>query len=216
MAAPKKVDYDLIEPGWRAGILSPKQLAKKHTEETGENVSHMAIIKHFTKLGVPRDLKAKIQAKAEAMVTGAMVTGKVTDKPSIPEREIIESNARVQADTLLAHRSDIQRGRTLTMQLLAELEAETGNIELFQNLGEILRKGDDAIALDKLNELYRKIIAMPSRVDAAKKLSDTLKNLIGLERQALGLSENGGLPPDVEQIGRIEWVVMRHRGDGKI
>ena len=27
MAAPKKVDYEAIEPGWRAGIKSPEQLA---------------------------------------------------------------------------------------------------------------------------------------------------------------------------------------------
>ena len=54
MAAPKKIDYDRIEPGWRAGLLSPHQLAAAYTEETGQKVSHAAIIKHFKKAGIAR------------------------------------------------------------------------------------------------------------------------------------------------------------------
>lgn len=57
MPARKKVDYERIEPGWRAGVLSPAQLAAEYTEATGVSVSHAAIIKHFKKLGVPRDRK---------------------------------------------------------------------------------------------------------------------------------------------------------------
>ena len=41
-----------------------------------------------------------------------------------------------------------------------------------------------------MNELYRKVIDTPSRVDSTKKLSDTLKNLIGLERQAWNMADN--------------------------
>ena len=62
----------------RAGILSPRQLAAQYTEETGDPVSHAAIVNHFKKAGIDRDLAAKIRAKADAMVTQAMVTGKVT------------------------------------------------------------------------------------------------------------------------------------------
>ena len=76
MAAPKKIDYDRIEPGWRAGLLSPHQLAALYTEETGQKVSHAAIIKHFKKSGIARDLSSKINDRANAMVTEAMVTGK--------------------------------------------------------------------------------------------------------------------------------------------
>ena len=59
MPAKKRVDYDRIEAGWRAGVLSPHQLAAQYTAESGEPDSHPAIIKHFTKLEVPRDLSAK-------------------------------------------------------------------------------------------------------------------------------------------------------------
>ncbi|MNW02939.1 hypothetical protein D3C71_1988010 [compost metagenome] len=42
---------------------------------------------------------------------------------------------------------------------------------------------------DRLNELYHAIISMPERVKSMKALSETLKNLIGLERQAYSMDE---------------------------
>lgn len=47
----------------------------------------------------------------------------------------------------------------------------------------------DSNGRDKLNELYNSIISLPERVKSAKALSETLKNLIGLERQAYGLDD---------------------------
>ena len=40
-----------------------------------------------------------------------------------------------------------------------------------------------------LNDIYAKIISLPGRVKAMKDLSDTLKTLVGLEREAFGLNE---------------------------
>ena len=122
MAAPKKVDYERIEPGWRAGILSPAQLAAEYTEATGVSVSHAAIIKHFKKLGVPRDLTAKVRAKADAMVMDAMVTGKVSSVTTKRDAEIIDESATRQAIVRLTHRTDISRARNVVMSLFEELE----------------------------------------------------------------------------------------------
>ena len=93
MAAQKKVDYEAIEPGWRAGIKSPAQLAAEYTEATGISVSRSAIIKHFEKRGVPRDLSAKVHAKADAMVAEAMVTGKVSTVTTMADATIINAAA---------------------------------------------------------------------------------------------------------------------------
>ena len=51
----KNVNYDLIEAGWRAGLLSPRQLALAYTKETGQSVSHAAIIKRAQRDGWERD-----------------------------------------------------------------------------------------------------------------------------------------------------------------
>jgi hypothetical protein len=199
MAAPKKVDYDRIEPGWRAGLKSPHQLALEYTAATGVACSHAAIIKHFKKLGIERSLAAKIKAKAEAMVTQAMVTGKVTKETLARDVDIINVGAMELANVQLSHRKDIQRYRNLCDKLLNEIELQTGERITFEELGEMMHKPNDK-GIDRLNELYMKSISMPSRVDSAKKLVDTLKTLIGLEREAFGIDERGSLTKSLEDL----------------
>lgn len=186
MAAPKKIDYERLEPEWRAGVKSPAQLASEYTKATGISVSHAAIIKHFKKLGVPRDLGTKVKAKAAAMVTESMVTGKVSVVTTKRDSEIIDEAALTVANIQVSHRTDISRSRTLAMSLLKELEIETGNLDLFEQLGELLRSEDDK-GQDKCNDIYRKVISSASRIDSTKKLADTMKTLIGLEREAYNI-----------------------------
>ena len=192
MAAPKKIDYDRIEPGWRAGLLSPHQLAALYTEETGQKVSHAAIIKHFKKSGIARDLSSKINDRANAMVTEAMVTGKVTSKPSIPDSLIIEQGSVQVATVKLAHRRDIHRARNLANALLDELEKQTDPITLalLADLGELLRNPDDK-GMDKLNDLYHAIIALPERSKTMKVLVESLQKLVDMERTAFGMDAKG-------------------------
>lgn len=191
MAAPKKIDYDRIEPGWRAGLLSPHQLAALYTEETGQKVSHAAIIKHFKKSGIARDLSSKINDRANAMVTEAMVTGKVTSKPSIPDSSIIEQGSVQVATVKLAHRHDIHRNRAIVARLMDELEEQVGpgNAALLAELGDMLRNPDES-GQDKLNDLYRRIISLPERAKTAKTLAETLRITVDMERQAFGMDKD--------------------------
>ncbi len=214
MAATKKVDYDRIEPGWRAGIASPRQLAAQYTEETGQPVSHTAIISHFKKAGIDRDLSAKIQAKADAMVTEAMVTGKVTAKPTIPEKQVIEDGALKIAEVRISQRADIKRARGIVANLMIELEGQTGGdtAALLEELGELMRNPDDK-GMDKLNDLYQKVISLPGRAKTMKDLGESLRVLVGLEREAYGMNgKDGDEPPsgfggkalsDVERAVRL-------------
>lgn len=197
MAARKRVDYDRIEAGWRAGLLSPHQLAAQYTEETGEPVSHAAIIKHFKKQGTPRDLSAKIKAKSDAMVTAAMVTEKVTPETIKRDRDIVDSGAEALTTVRLAQRKDIQRARGITMRLLEELEYQTGadNVCLLEQLGDLLRSEDDK-GQDKLNDLYQKIISLPGRAKTMKDLGESLRVLVALERQAFGLDDKDNATVD--------------------
>lgn len=188
MAAQKKVDYEAIEPGWRAGIKSPAQLAAEYTEATGISVSRSAIIKHFDKLGVPRDLRAKVHAKAEAMVAEAMVTGKVSTVTTVADATIINAAAVDVATIRISHRKDIALSRTLCMSLLGELQAQTANLPGLVELGEILRQPNENGA-DRLNDIYRAVISLPERSKTMKALTESLKNLVGMEREAYGLDE---------------------------
>lgn len=193
----QKIDYDRIERGWRAGILSPRQLAAAYEEETDQKVSHAAIIKHFTKLGIPRNLAEKIKAKSDAMVTQAMVTEQVTPVTIKRDQQIIEDAATQLTYVRLNQRKDIQRSRKIAMSLFDELEMMVGqeNVKLLEMLGELMWSPDDK-GNDKVNDLYMKIISMPGRVKSMKDLSDTLKTLIALERQAFGLDDENNKPVD--------------------
>jgi len=176
-------DWERIEADYRAGLLSVREIA------ASQGISHTAIQKRAKAEGWERDLGAKIKAKAEALVAKREVAKTVATEAAATERIIVEANAEVIAGVRMAHRTDIARARRLAMSLLDELEVETGSLDLFTELGELLRSEDDK-GQDKRNDVYRKVISSAGRIDGMKKLAETLKVLIGLEREAYGIAEN--------------------------
>ena len=122
------------------------------------------------------------------MVMESMVTGKVSSETIKRDADVIEANAQAIANALLSHRKDIARNRGLANKLLTELEAQVDSPEEFEKLGELMYSPDDK-GMDKLNDLYKKVTSLPSRIDSAKKLGETLKVLIALEREAYGVDK---------------------------
>jgi hypothetical protein len=188
MAEGKKVtDWERIESDYRAGLLSVREIA------AAQGISHVAIAKRAKRDGWTRDLGAKIKAKAEALVTSRTVTSEVTAERAVTDKAIIEANAEVIANVRLGHRKDIGRARTLAMSLLAELEAQTTDRELFAKVAELLSgSGDEAdqVSLpDKMMDLYRAVTSLPGRTKTMKDLGDTLHKLITLEREAYNIAD---------------------------
>lgn len=174
------VDWEAIERDYRAGIKTLRQIA----DENG--ISHVAINKRAKRDGWSRDLSAKIASKADDLVTKEMVTKLVTSKTRISENQIIEANARAIVDVVRSHRSQIHRGLAIVQSLFDELESQTADKALYHQLGDLLYAPDDK-GVDKLNEIYRKAMSLPSRADTAKKLVETLKNLVSVEREAFNI-----------------------------
>jgi hypothetical protein len=175
-------DWERIEADYRAGILSTREIA------SAAGVSHTAINKRAKKDGWVRDLKARIQAKAEELVSRREVSKEVSSQQAATERQIIEANAERIAQVRGEHRADIQRVRALALNLLGELEGQSASLEDLAALGEMLRNPDEN-GQDRRNDLYLKIISTPSRIDSAKKVAETLKNAITMEREAYGLDD---------------------------
>lgn len=185
MAQEKKAapDWERIEADYRAGLLSVREIA------ASQKISHVAIAKRAKRDGWERDLSKRIQDKADALVTSRAVTSLVTTEKAVTDRTIVEANAEVIANIRLLHRTDIARSRRLAMALLSEVEAQTSDLELFDRLAElVIDTGNDAES--KLLEAYRRVISTPGRIDGMKKLAETLKTLIGLEREAYGLTDS--------------------------
>lgn len=196
MAQEKKIapDWERIEADYRAGLLSVREIA------ASQGVSHVAIAKRAKRDGWVRDLGQKIKAKADSLVTNQAVTTSVTTEKAVTDKAIVEANAVVIANIRIAHRTDIARSRALAMSLLGELETQTGNLELFDQIEKLLNEqygkdGEKATeaALAKLNEGYRKALSLSGRASMMKSLADTLKTLIALEREAYNVGD--GTPP---------------------
>jgi hypothetical protein len=186
MAAEKKApDWERIEHDYRAGILSLREIAKD------AGITEGAVRKRAKRDGWERDLAAKIQAKADALVRKAEVRGQYA---AATERDIIEANAERIAQVRGEHRADITRMRALVLRLLAECEAEAGDPALFAELGDILRSADEN-GTDRLNDAYHKAIALPTRIKSVKELADTLKTLVALEREAYDIAPSTGSQP---------------------
>lgn len=209
-----KPDWEAIESAYRAGVLSVRELAGKY------GISHQAISKRAKKDGWERDLKAKVQAKADALVAKREVARQVATESTISERQLIEATAEVIATVRMEHRGDIRRARELTNTLFDELAGECGDVAALEQLGELMRREDDK-GMDKLNDLYHKIISLPSRVKSMKDLSDSLKTLIGLEREAYSIenkaetkevTHNVMLVPTSDSVDDWEVAAQKQQG----
>lgn len=184
----KAVDWDLVEREYSAGLLSNRQIASKH------GISEGAVRLKAKKFGWAKDLKEKIRLATEKKVREAAYAKSTQGR--LDEKGEVEEAAKTQAEIILTHRKDIVRARTIGGKLFAELEAQTDNAGDFEALGELLKNPE--ANYDRLNDLYRKATSMPGRVETYKKLTESLKNCIGLERQAFGLADNANGDADTQ------------------
>lgn len=177
----KQIDWEKVEVDYRCGIKSLRTMAQEY--ECAES----AIRKRAAKENWPRDLAAKIKAKTEQLVRKEEVRNQVRTETAT-EKQQVEIGAQLQADIIIGQRSDVSRGRKLVMSLLAELEGQTDNLDLYKQLGDLLYAPDEK-GVDKLNELYQKVISLSGRTGTMKSLSDSLKTLVALEREVFGIND---------------------------
>lgn len=137
--------------------------------------------------GITQDLGLLIRNRTSDILAGDVVdaNGRL---PTTPD-DIIQINATLQASIVRSHRTDIDRFRRLVMQFLDELEGITMYKDVLEDLGEMMRS-ENRNGEDKLNDAYKKVISLPGRTDTMKKLGETLKILILLERQAFGMRDD--------------------------
>lgn len=177
-------DWERIERDYRAGVKTLRQIA----DENG--ITHGAINKRAKRDEWSRDLSGKIAAKADELVSKGAVSKSVSTETKVSDRAIIEANAQAIADVVLHERRDVSIARGIVQKLFAELETQIDDGEGLGLLGELMARSNEDGNTDRLSALYQKIIALPSRVDSAKKLADALRVLVELERRVLRIKDD--------------------------
>ncbi|MDO5288535.1 MAG: hypothetical protein Q4F13_02730 [Pseudomonadota bacterium] len=190
-------DWERIELDYRAGVKTLREIAAEN------GVSHTLVNRRAKKDCWSRDLSAKIQAKADELVSKQSVSSSVSTVSKLIEREVVEANAQQAAHVRLSQRKDIARMRGIADKLMAELElqADAQTVQMLGQLGELMAAPDDK-GMDKLGELYRKVISLPERTKTAKTLAETLRIAVDMERQAFGMdAKEAAAPPGVAGNG---------------
>lgn len=192
----KSVDWEQVEKDYRTGLLTDRALGEKH------GVSHTAIQKRAKREEWVKDLTARIRQKAEEKVAKIEVAKEVAKEDLATERQLVNANADVVANIMIGHRSDSARLRSVVTALLSKVETIINETELFEQIG-VLCCNPDEKGIDKINELYHKVISLPSQTDTTKKLAETMKILIELERKIFKI-ESGDDPVEAAARGAAQ------------
>lgn len=190
MARPKAVDWAAIESEYRAGITPLRKIGSTH------GVSDVAILKRARKEGWERNLKARIRAKAENLVSKAVVsTALVSKKPFANEAQVVDLNAAAQAAITIEHRADVRRARATVQSLMGELETygiARDDLEALAEVAACRKLGEEADkkTLEKAIDAMLAGSSFPARVGAAHKLADALVKCVTLERVVAGISDD--------------------------
>jgi len=210
MGERRSIDWEAVEPEYRAGIRSLRHIAAQFGCTEG------AIRSKAKERGWERDLSARIAAKTEALLRKEELRKEVRNASSASDAQIVESNARMLADTVLNQRTDVKRAMGVVTSLWSQIEVEGDYTEEFRRVGEMMRK-ENSFGEDKLNDMYLAAIDLPQRVKNAKLLADALRVLVELQRKVLRIDDkpdttgDDGLPKltDAQRASRIANLLAR-------
>lgn len=199
----KPTDWERIELDYRAGILTLREMAKDG------GVTEGAIRKRAKRDDWTRDLAGKIKARADDLVRREEVRKEVRKDTVLTEKVLVEGAAQRIAEIRMGHKEHAARAIRIVNKLFDELE-DLGDEQatLRDMIRELNESGDDdSDTSAKILELANRIGSLPSRTKTAKDLSETLKTLIGLERDAYDIVTVAKTETELRVVdsGKEEW-----------
>jgi hypothetical protein len=184
MSAPllpdKEGDWMYIQAQYELGEKTPQQIGR----ETGVPVSKIYAVAARHEWVHPAQNTALAQSRAELRLAKEEAQRNLVEA----EKEaVVKVNAEMQYRMLSDHRSDLGKARAISQRLMNEMtEMITFSSEL-KELGQIMRCENER-GQDRQNDAYQDVISFPGKVKAFKTLTDAMKNIILLERQAFGVA----------------------------
>lgn len=173
-----RTDWESIERDYRAGVLSIREVAKI------QGVTDGAIRKKAKAEGWERDLTDKVNAK----VKSELVRTEVRSANVRTDREIVEHAAATVVEVVRSHRRGISSAQNIVGLLMAQLTDVAGKRDEFEVAIDIETAEDKTT--QRRTQLM-KAISIPSHASTVRDLSTAMKNLVGLERQAFNIANEG-------------------------
>jgi hypothetical protein len=174
MTERKSVDWEAIEREYRAGQLTVVEIGRQH------GLSHTAINKRAKRDGWTRNLADRVRKE----VSARLVSEKVSRET---ERAAIEPAVARGVQVVREHRASIGRGQRLVSALFGELEEASENRGEIEAAIEEETEGDDRGK--RRAAMMLRAVALPSRAGVIVNLSNALRTLVALERQAFNLGD---------------------------
>lgn len=208
-AGAKRTDWEAIERDYRAGLLSLREIGKVHGISEG-------MIRKKAKAGNwERDLTERVNEKVRAELVRSDGTQPRDLRTADPrtEREIVETAAATVVQVVRGHRKHISRQIELVDILTEQLVGAAGNRDDIEDAIFDETAGDKD---GKRRSAMLKAVALPTQAGAIVNLSNALKTLVGLERQAFSIkdeSETQAANPMASLLAQIQGTPLRPQGD---
>lgn len=183
MSTDNKIDWELIERDYRAGLLSIREIARNH------GLTDKTIRKKAKTLEWVRDLSAKINEAARSALVRSQAAPADLEAT---EAEIIADAADKIVTVVRVQRKRITRQTELVDLLTQQLIDVAGKRDDFEQAIEA--ECEDDKTSERRTRLM-KAVGLPVHASTAVNLANALKTLIGLERQALGIKDDSGPDP---------------------
>lgn len=175
-----KYDWEKIEREFRAGQLSIREIGAQY------GPSDTAIRKRAKAEGWSRDLSDEVRQRTKAK----LVRGEVRTESGgsqFSDEEIAEQAAERAVEVVQLHRRDIKAGRETVRTMLDELTSACVNQDVLEEVLQQQLDEEDASPQRRL--AVERMMSLQGRAQTAQSLTNSLKTLITLERQAFNIDD---------------------------
>jgi len=191
---PKIYDWTQVEADVRVGKLNLKEIAAKH------GVSYSGLRKKVNERGWTPDLTVAVQAATRTELAKQAQKRLVPTKPLAPEDEKIvaaQVAAEVERDARMAD-SAIDAAVLENVAVINRHRAIAGTLmkltgQLAQEVKTLTEDEQDPV---------KRLLTLGDRVDAARKLSQTVATIVDIERKAHNLDAAGPSDDTVVELVR--------------
>jgi len=176
-------DWEAVEMDYRAGIKTLRAIASDRGCSAGR-ISQVAKSK-----GWSRDLSSKIKIEAEARLNRDALNNELNTKRRVSERDVISASAEAIADVVRGQRKNLGELSEIYRALVEKAKAIISEAKLFEQIGELCASPDEN-GQDKIGDVYKKVCSLPVQTELVKRLAETLKLIIELERKVFRIDED--------------------------